>query len=232
MMSFLAQAVDSEPARGAIAQAFHEGGVWMYPILFVLILVVMVALERTYVLYFKVSARREEFVANLRQHILSQNLNRAIEFATQDPTPLGRIIEAGLLKANHDDEVVQSAMDEAALREIPKLEARTGYLPMFSNVATLMGLLGTIIGLIRSFGAVAMADAATKSTELSQGISEAMNCTAFGLIVAIPALFLYAILQSRTQRLIEDINAASVNIINLVILNREQLGLAPSSKEH
>jgi len=98
-------------------------------------------------------------------------------------------------------------------------------LPMLSNVSTLLGLLGTILGLIRSFAAVSSADAATKATLLSKGISEAMNCTAFGLIVAIPALLLYAMLQARTQHVIDDINAASINVVNLVIVNRDKLGL-------
>jgi biopolymer transport protein ExbB/TolQ len=116
-------------------------------------------------------------------------------------------------------------MDEASMAEIPELERRTGFLPMLSNVATLTGLLGTIAGLITSFSAVAEADAATKSTLLADGISEAMNCTAFGLIVAIPCLLAYSILQSRTQRYIDEINASSVMIVNLVILNRDKLGL-------
>ena len=226
MFSFVANTAAHGEELTGIAKAFEEGGVWMYPILFVGILVILIALDRTYLLYFKTSSRREQFLANLRQHIMSRNLDKAVQFVSHDPTPLGRIVKAGLLKVNHEDEVVQSAMDEAALNEIPKLEKRTGFLPMFSNMATLMGLLGTIIGLITSFAAVSDADASTKATLLSKGISEAMNCTAFGLIVAIPALLAYAALQSRTQRVIDDINASAVNIVNLVIVNRDKLGLA------
>lgn len=232
MFSFLANtaAATGEELTG-IAKSFDDGGVWMYPILIVGIAVLLIAFERTYLLYFKTSSRREQFLANLRQHIMSRNLDKAVQYVNHDPTPLGRIVKAGLLKVNHDDEVVQSAMDEAALNEIPKLEKWTSFLPMFSNMATLMGLLGTIIGLITSFEAVSYADAATKATELSKGISEAMNCTAFGLIVAIPALLFYAVLQSRTTRVIDDINAAAVNIVNLVIVNRDKLGLSVGKKE-
>jgi len=209
----------------AFAEAFEEGGFWMYPILVIGIVVIFIVIERTYVLYFRTSSKRESFLSQMRSLIMSRNLDKAVQYASHDPSPLGKIVKAGLLKVNHDDEVVQSAMDEAALKEVPKLEKRTGFLPMLSNVATLMGLLGTIIGLIRSFAAVSSADAATKATLLSKGISEAMNCTAFGLIVAIPALLFYAMLQSRTQRCIDDINAASVNVVNLVIVNRDKLGL-------
>ena len=107
-------------------------------------------------------------------------------------------------------------MDEAALAEMPRIEARTGFLVMFSNVATLLGLLGTIIGLIRSFAAVANSSAAEKATELARGISEAMNCTAFGLIVAIPALLIYAGLKAREHQLVDDINESAVTLYNII----------------
>ena len=206
-------------------KAFEDGGPWMYPILVLGIVVLFIVAERTYVLFIRTSSKRESFLSQMRSLIMSRNLDKAVQFASHDPSPLGKIVKAGLLKVNHEDEVVQSAMDEAALKEVPFLEKRTGFLPMLSNVATLMGLLGTIIGLIQSFAAVSSADAATKATLLSKGISEAMNCTAFGLIVAIPSLLFYAALQARTQRCIDDINAAAVNIVNLVIVNRDKLGL-------
>ena len=208
-----------------ISNSFEAGGPWMYPILVVGLIVVGIVAERIYVLYVRTNSKREAFLSQMRSLIMSRNLDKAVQFASHDASPLGKIVKAGLLKVNHEDEVVQSAMDEAALKEVPFLEKRTGFLPMLSNVATLMGLLGTIIGLIQSFAAVSSADAATKATLLSKGISEAMNCTAFGLIVAIPALLFYAMLQARTQRVIDDINAASVNVVNLVIVNRDKLGL-------
>ena len=98
--------------------------------------------------------------------------------------PLARIVKSGLMKVNRPDDEVQAAMDEAALRELPKLEARTGYLALLANLAMLSGLLGTVTGLIAAFGAVANADASSKATMLAKGISEAMNCTAFGLLAA------------------------------------------------
>ncbi|MBT9555342.1 MAG: MotA/TolQ/ExbB proton channel family protein [Myxococcales bacterium] len=197
----------------------------MWPIAVLGIAALVLMLERTYALFFKVINRSSALTTILKKLILSRNITKAVQVASADPTPLGRIIRAGLLNVRREDEVVQSAMDEASMAEIPELERRTGFLPMLSNVATLTGLLGTIVGLISSFSAVSEADAATKSTLLADGISEAMNCTAFGLIVAIPCLLAYAILQSRTQRYIDEINASSVMIVNLVILNRDKLGL-------
>lgn len=204
---------------------FHAGGHFMWPIAVLGIAGLVLMIERTYALFFKVINRSAALTTILKKLILSRNITKAVQVASADPTPLGRIIRAGLLNVRREDEVVQSAMDEASMAEIPELERRTGFLPMLSNVATLTGLLGTIVGLISSFSAVSEADAATKSTLLAEGISEAMNCTAFGLIVAIPCLLAYAILQSRTQRYIDELNASSVMIVNLVILNRDKLGL-------
>ena len=120
------------------------------------------------------------------------------------------------------DAEVQAAMDEAALREMPRIEKRIGYLAMLGNVGVLMGLLGTILGLIRSFGAVANASAAEKATELAKGISEAMYNTAFGLTVAIIAVVAYAFMQSKSQHLVDDINETTVSLLNLITSNRDK----------
>ena len=210
----------------SIKAIFDEGGAFMYPIALLGLVVIAIAIERTYFLFFKTASKRDLFLARMRSLILERNVSKAVQFANQEDSPLGRVVKAGLVKVNRSDDHVQAAMDEAALEEIPRIERLTSFLPMLSNVATLMGLLGTIAGLIQSFAAVSDADAATKATLLSKGISEAMNCTAFGLVVAIPALIFYAMLQSRTQKVIDDINAAAVSILNLVVLNRDKLGIA------
>ena len=103
---------------------------------------------------------------------------------------------------------MQQAMDEEALRELPKLEKRTGYLAMLGNLATLAGLLGTITGLIKAFAGVAGVDPSMKATMLSKGISEAMNCTAFGLFTGILGLATYAWLNGMTQHVLDGINQA------------------------
>jgi hypothetical protein len=113
-------------------------------------------------------------------------------------------------------------MDEAALREIPKLEKRTGYLAMLGNVATLVGLLGTIIGLINSFAGVAGVDPSMKATLLAKGISEAMNCTAFGLITAVPALP-RSRCSTADQTILDDINEVSVQVVNMVVGHRNAM---------
>jgi biopolymer transport protein ExbB/TolQ len=134
-----------------------------------------------------------------------------------------RIVQAGLMKVNRTDVEVQSAMDQMALRELPLIERRTGYLAMIGNVATLMGLLGTIVGLITSFAAVAGIDPSQKATMLARGISEAMNCTAFGLLVGILSLLAFSVLNGKTQALIDDINEVSAHVADKVRTSRQSL---------
>jgi biopolymer transport protein ExbB/TolQ len=195
----------------------------MWPILALGIIAIAIVGERANTLFFKATNRKDEFTREMRKLILGGNFVKAVKLANTVDSPLARIVKAGLLQVRRPDEVIQSAMDEAALNEVPYLESRTGYLAMLSNVATLTGLLGTVVGLIHSFGAVSNADPAQKGTLLAAGISEAMNCTAFGLIVAIPALLAYAVLQSRTQKCVDEINEGSVRIVNLILLNRDKL---------
>jgi biopolymer transport protein ExbB/TolQ len=126
---------------------------------------------------------------------------------------------------NRPDSEVQAAMDESALRELPKIETRTSYLGLLANLAMLSGLFGTVIGLITAFAAVAGADATSKATMLAKGISEAMNCTAFGLIAAIISLMGFAVLNGKTQGMLDDINAATVQVMNLVVNNRSKVNL-------
>jgi biopolymer transport protein ExbB/TolQ len=133
-----------------------------------------------------------------------------------------RIIAAGLRKAGSSEHDIQQAMDEEALRELPKVERRTGYLAMLSNLATLAGLLGTIVGLITAFRSVAGVDPSMKATMLAGGISEAMNCTAFGLFSGIVGLATYAWLNGKTQHILDGINQGTVETLNLVVAGRNE----------
>jgi biopolymer transport protein ExbB len=214
---------------GSLARAFEQGGWGMYPIAVALVFALTLILDRVWMLYFKASIDKEAFLRGLKKHIYTGDLDKAISYcAGQKRTPLVSVIKAGLINVPKGEEDVQAAMDEATLRESPRIERRTGYLAMIGNVATLLGLLGTIVGLIKCFGAVANANPADKAAILSQGISEAMNCTAFGLAVAIPSLVLFSVLQGRTQRMLDDINESAVGVLNLIIANKDKMRIPTS----
>ncbi|MGE4232986.1 MAG: MotA/TolQ/ExbB proton channel family protein [Bacteriovoracia bacterium] len=199
----------------------------MYPILILGICMVAIVVERTYFLYFKTKLNKEHFFKSLTSHLLKGDLEGMVSVCDQNPAPLSKVIKNCLIRIINKgrDSDIQAALDEGAMTEVPNIEKRIGFLAVIGNVSTLTGLLGTITGLIQSFAAVANADAATKAAELTKGISEAMNCTAFGLIVAVPAVLIYSILQSRAQHLIDDINEISIRTFNFVLANRERFGI-------
>ena len=207
-------------------ESFQEGGWGMYPILFWSIVTIGVIVERALYL-FGSSINKDMFLATMQKCILAGDIAKAVKVCSAQNAPLARIVQAGLVKVNRPDEEVQAAMDEAALREMPRINKRTGYLALFANLAMLSGLFGTIVGLIKAFGAVGgeSIDPSQKARILAEGISEAMNCTAFGLISAITALVGFAFLNGKTQSLEDDINEASVQVLNLVVANRQKVSL-------
>jgi len=211
---------------GSIAKTFDAGGPGMYPIAVALVFALTIIADRVWVLYGKAAIDKDAFMRGLKKLVYAGELDKAISYvASQKKTPLTQVIKSGLIAVPKGEEDVQAALDEATLREAPTIERRTGYLAMIGNVATLLGLLGTIVGLIKSFGAVSAANPADKATILSAGISEAMNCTAFGLGVAIPALIAYSVLQGRTQLMMDDINESAVGLLNLILANRDKMKL-------
>ncbi len=209
---------------GIIAKRYEAGGWGMYPITVCLIFLVAILADRLLTLFVKANINKEAFLRGLKKHIYAGDLDKAISYvAGQKPTPLTAVVKAGLMNVPKGEAEVQAAMDEAALRENPKIEKRTGYLAMIGNAAMLCGLLGTVSGLITCFEAVAHVNPADKATVLSAGISEAMNCTAFGLLTAIPSLIMFSILMGRTQHMLDDINESSVAVLNMVTSSREKL---------
>ncbi len=205
---------------------FQMGGWAMYIILFWMICAVAVIAERAVYLYGS-SINKDVFLATMQKCILAGDVAKAVKMCSAANAPLARIVQAGLVKVNRPDEEVQAAMDEGALKEMPKINRRTGYLAMYANLAMLSGLFGTIVGLIKAFGAVGgeSVDPSQKARILAEGISEAMNCTAFGLLSAICALVGFAVLNGKTQALEDDINEASVQVLNLVVSNRQKVNL-------
>ena len=206
-----------------LARRWEAGQAGMYPIALCMVIALAIIIERSLVLFGKASINKEGFLRGLKKHIYAGDLDKAINYvAGQKPTPLTNVIKAGLMNVPKGQDEVQAALDEASLRETPRIEARTGYLAMLGNAAMLAGLLGTVNGLSTCFEAVATVNPADKATILANGISEAMNCTGFGLLTAIPALVAFSVLMGRTQHLINDINETSVSVLNLIVTNRDK----------
>ncbi len=201
----------------AVVGFFQTGGPFMYPIAFILTIGLAISLERW---MFLTSARigNKRAFDKMAPFIQHRKYDQLKQFTQKSAAPVSKIVGAGLASMSYSkrrDDVV-SAMQEAAMESVPRLEKRTAYLATLANVATLLGLLGTIIGLIAAFTAVADADPAQKATLLSQSISVAMNTTAFGLISAIPLLLIHAMLQSKTTQIVDSLDVVAVKFVNSV----------------
>ncbi len=201
-----------------LAKAFTDGGFWMWPILGFQIVSLAIIIERSVALFGKRQADQMSFVAGFEDNIRRGEMETVFQKAeaAKAAVPVARAVAAGAAVAKNfgGKEEIQGKMDEVLLNENALLDRRVGFLAMLGNVATLTGLLGTITGMIQAFAAVSMANPADKATILSQGISVAMNTTAYGLIVAIPALVAFAILQNRANALAEDLNQAALKAFN------------------
>lgn len=189
----------------------------MYFILLVMIAGIAIIIERIIFVLVKNKIDTAAFINRVLDFVQRDNIKSAMEFCSMSGAALPRITRAGLEEAGKSAADIQNAFELAAQVEIPKLEKRTQYLSTLANVATLLGLLGTIFGLITAFEAVSAADAAIKSAILSKGISQAMITTAFGLIVAIPCLAAYAVLQEKTNELVDEINQSVSRVYRRLI---------------
>lgn len=198
-----------------VVRFFQHGGPFMYPIAVVLVIGLAIAVERWLVLSGARYRNRRAFDTAMSQ-LRKKDYKAVVEAGNTSTVPISRIVAAGISRyaGSRRREDIESAMEEGVMEALPRLEKRTQYLATLANVATLLGLLGTIIGLIAAFTAVANAEATEKASMLSSSISVAMNTTAFGLISAIPLLLLHAVLQTKTTEIVDSFEMASVKVIN------------------
>ena len=201
----------------AIVQFFSNGGAFMYPIVLLLALGLGVSVERWITLTLARKRNRETW-EKLEQLIKKGEFEQARELSNKDKSAIAQLFAAALARqgAVRRREDIDRAMEETLMAIIPRLEKRTHYLATFANMSTLAGLLGTIIGLIHAFTAVSNADPADKAELLSASISIGMNCTAFGLMVAIPLVLVHSLLQTKTTELIDSLEMVSVKIVNTI----------------
>ena len=196
---------------------FQDGGSFMYPIALVLVVGVAIAIERWVVLTSAKVSNRSAF-NRILPLLQKKDYAGVVNLAKSTDAYIARIIAAGVVRMSQsprrDD--IELAMEEGVMEAMPRLEKRTAYLATLANIATLLGLLGTIIGLIQAFTAVANADPAEKAALLSSSIAVAMNTTAFGLVAAIPLLLVHSMLQSKTTEIIDSLEMAGVKCLNII----------------
>ncbi len=200
-----------------IVRFFQGGGAMMYPIAMVLVIGAAIAIER-YIVLTQTSVRNRGLWNEIAPLLAQGNFKGAVQVTSKSNAVIGQILSYGLARisssSRRDD--VEKAMEESLMDVVPRLEKRTHYLATFANLATLLGLLGTVVGLINAFAAVATVNPADKANLLSASISVAMNCTAFGLMTAVPLLVIHAVLQTKTTELVDSLEMASVKFLNAV----------------
>lgn len=201
----------------SIVGFFTTGGVFMYPILLVFAIGAAIAIER-YLTLTRLTTKNQAIWTDVQPLLSRGDFDKARELTATGETPIARVLGLGLALqgAVRRREDVEIAMEEGMMEVIPQLEKRTPYVALTSNIATLLGLLGTIMGLIQAFTAVANANPAEKADLLSASISVAMNTTAFGLMVAIPLMVTHALLATKTNEIVDGLEMASVKVLTAI----------------
>jgi biopolymer transport protein ExbB len=200
-----------------LVEFFQTGGIFMYAILIVMAFGLAIAVDRFIYLH-GTQRNTNKLWNNIIPMLKAEDLARAQQSVSKAKTPLATVLNYGFsrFQSNAKRESIESAMEEGVMEVMPHIEQRTHYLATLANIATLLGLLGTIIGLIQAFTAVAQADPAEKANLLSASISVAMNTTAFGLTAAIPLLLLHSYLATKTSKLVDNLEMAAVKCLNLI----------------
>lgn len=199
----------------------QSGGPFMYPILFVFVFGLAIAIERFFYLSaYKSNNRR--LLKKLMPLLKDGEFKQVYQITSPSKVAICQMLTLGLarLQSSAKRDEIEMAMEESMMETIPRLEKRTHYLAMFANISTLLGLLGTITGLIKAFTAVAQVDPSLKAEILSSSISVAMNTTAFGLSAAIPLIIIFSILQAKTTEIIDSLEMATVKFVNLMMMRK------------
>ena len=200
----------------------QSGGGFMWVILAVSVVALAMFADRYYFLFIRLNLNIDRASHQIKTLIEGANDQGALEECNRFiKHPLGRVLKSGILKAGKRDKEIEQAFQESVLREVPVLKSRINYLSLVANIATLLGLLGTILGLIAAFSGVADAAAAEKQEILSAGISVAMFTTAFGLVVAIPSMAGFYLLNNRSDYLVGKIDEKALSVFS-VLTARDQ----------
>ena len=210
-----------------LAVFMNEGGIVMWIILAVWAVGIAIALERVKALH-AYDVDGSALMNMIKKNVLTNEVAKAIQACSESKGLLPMVLRSGLKRANQTKEQIQDAVESTLLEVVPKIEKRMGYLGLVANVSTLIGLLGTIQGLIESFSAVATADPSSKAKLLALGISKAMNTTALGLISAISIMVVHSILTSKQEKILSELEENSVKLVDLLGTKKTALPSVPA----
>lgn len=197
------------------ARFMTDGGIFMWIIAVVWCAGIAISAERLKA-YFKFDIDGASLMGNIKKHVIGNQVQEAIQTCSESPALLAFVMKNGLKRANQSKEQIQDALEASILETVPKIERRLSFLALAANLSTLLGLLGTIQGLIQSFAAVAQAEASQKAQLLAEGIAVAMNTTALGLISAISLMVVHSFLMARGEKMIQEIEENSVKLLDLL----------------
>ena len=217
-----AEGAISAGALSFVAEFIQNGGIFMWFIVGIWGIGLAISLERFARLSFKFDVDGASFMNEIQRYILSNDIQGAIRVCSGSLAALPKVLKSGLKRSDEKPELIQNAIDATALEVIPKIELRLNYLQMIANISTLMGLLGTIQGLMESFSAVAAADPAQKAELLALGIAKAMNTTFLGLCAAITIMVLHTFLSSKSEKIVNEIDEYSVKLIDMLGTKKEK----------
>jgi biopolymer transport protein ExbB len=197
------------------ARFMNEGGIFMWIIAIVWCIGIALAAERLKN-YFKFDIDGKSLMASIKKHVIGNQVQESIQACSESSSLNAFVMKNGLKRANQTKEQIQDALEASILEAVPMIEKRLSYLALCANLSTLLGLLGTIQGLIQSFAAVAQAEASQKAQLLAEGIAVAMNTTALGLISAISLMVVHSFLTAKGEKMIQEIEENSVKLLDLL----------------
>lgn len=200
-------------ALSTVAGFFEGGGPFMFVILATAVLILAIVLERVWVIGRAGTMNGARFVRDVTKLVAKGDVPAAVQLTQKVKNPAGRVAHAILSSGTDNEDSLNNAADGAAVVVLPSLSRRLPLLSMLANVATLLGLLGTIFGLTTAFAAVGAADPAQRSAFLASGISQALNTTAFGLMVAVPAMVIHSLLVGKVESIVEQVDEVSVKLV-------------------
>lgn len=209
----------------SIAQLFHDGGSLMWVNLFVLLFSLAVVSERMFVLLFRLRINARGFLSAIEKLVMAGNFERAIRVCTsQEGAAVPRVVRSALVNARMGGAAVTAAIDETMAEVTPQITRRGGILWGLANLATLIGLVGTVYGLIESFAAVSLASPDEKATKLTEGIAHAMSNTFFGLAIAVTCVFFHMVLSALVKNVLDGLDHSAIRIENIIARRRLAAG--------